>query len=112
VIRHPKILQCDNGGEFKSVLLQLVKEKGALIINGRPRHPQSQGMVEQANGMVKGKLRAWKLETGKSTWASALPRIALQMNTQPHSKLPRSRTPFDIFFGRSPRWGGYVPFAT
>jgi hypothetical protein len=34
------------------------------------------------------------------------------MNTQPHSKLPRGRTPFDIFFGRSPRWVGYVPLST
>lgn len=53
----PKIIQCDNGSELKGVLLILLKKDGIKIINGRPRHPQTQGLVEQANGIMKAKLR-------------------------------------------------------
>lgn len=48
-----KILQCDNGGEFKGALLILLERYGIQIINGRPRHPQSQGLIEKANGIFK-----------------------------------------------------------
>jgi len=49
----PRILQCDNGKEFKGALLILVKEYGIQIVHGHPRHPQSQSLVEQANGVLK-----------------------------------------------------------
>jgi len=62
IVGIPKILQCDNGKEFKGVLLVLLKKYGVKIINGRLRHPQTQGLVEQANGVVKKKLRAWLAE--------------------------------------------------
>lgn len=55
----PKILQCDNGTEFKGILLILLQRYGIKIINGSPRHPQTQGLVEQANGVMKKKLRVW-----------------------------------------------------
>jgi len=54
-----KIIQCDNGKEFKGGLLILLKKYGIKILNGRPRHPQTQGLVEQANGVIKTKLRCW-----------------------------------------------------
>jgi len=53
------MLHCDNGVEFKGVLLILLKKYGIKIINGRPRHLQMQGLVEQANGVMKVKLRCW-----------------------------------------------------
>jgi hypothetical protein len=34
------------------------------IINGRPRHPQSQGLVERANGILQQKLGKWQENTG------------------------------------------------
>ena len=55
----PKIIQCDNGSEFKGVLLILLEKYGIKIINRRPRHLQTQGLVEQANGVMKAKLRCW-----------------------------------------------------
>ena len=42
----PRILHSDNGKEF-------------VIINGRPRHPQSQGLVEKGNDILETKLSAW-----------------------------------------------------
>jgi len=43
-----KILQSDNGKEFTANVIKDLKITwpGLLIINGRPRHPQSQGLVE------------------------------------------------------------------
>ena len=56
----PRILQCDNGSEFKGVLLILLQRYGIKVINGSPRHPQTQGLVEQANGVMKQKLGVWR----------------------------------------------------
>ncbi len=41
----PKILQCDNGGEFRGVVEHLCKSEKVHIIRSRPDHPQSQGKV-------------------------------------------------------------------
>ncbi|CAG8657109.1 7947_t:CDS:2, partial [Diversispora eburnea] len=54
----PTILQSDNGKEF---VAQVIKElielwPSVTIINGWPRHPQSQGLVERANGILEQKL--------------------------------------------------------
>ncbi|CAG8811535.1 26222_t:CDS:1, partial [Gigaspora rosea] len=47
-----------NGREFVS---SIITELGPTIqiINGRPRHPASQGLVEQANGILEIKLGKW-----------------------------------------------------
>ena len=54
----PTILQSDNGKEFcTSVIKELVNLWPSIkIINGRPCHPQSQGLVERANGILQQKL--------------------------------------------------------
>ncbi|KFY66788.1 hypothetical protein V496_01922 [Pseudogymnoascus sp. VKM F-4515 (FW-2607)] len=53
----PKIMQADNGKEFKGALLILLRKYGIQVVNGAPRSPQTQGLVEQANGVVENKLR-------------------------------------------------------
>jgi len=72
-------LQCHNGVEFKCVLLILLKKHGIKIINGRLRHPQTQGLVEQANGVMKVKLHCWLADHEGQGWSDALPDIALVM---------------------------------
>ena len=54
----PKILQSDNGKEFVATVIKELANvwKGLIIINGRPRHPQSQGCVERGNGDLQIKL--------------------------------------------------------
>lgn len=52
----PEIQQCDNGRECKGILLILLQKRGIKVRNGRPRTPQIQGLVEQANGTMKTKL--------------------------------------------------------
>lgn len=83
----PKIIQADNGKEFKGALLILLRKYGIQIVNGAPRSPQTQGLVEQANGVVETKLRAWKMDNGSTEWANGLLEVTLAMNTQIHSTI-------------------------
>jgi hypothetical protein len=55
-------MQCDNRKEFKGALLILLRKYGIQIVNRAPRSPQTQGLVKQANRVVKAKLRAWKMD--------------------------------------------------
>ncbi|KAI5152064.1 hypothetical protein ENBRE01_2541 [Enteropsectra breve] len=50
----PAAIQVDNGKEFANKELKALCERMSVtIIHGRPRHPQSQGMVECVNQTVK-----------------------------------------------------------
>ena len=83
----PKIMQADNGKEFKGALLLLLRKYGIQVVNGAPRSPQTQGLVEQANGVVEAKLRAWKMDHGSKEWKDGLLEVTLAMNTQIHSTI-------------------------
>ena len=51
----PRILHSDNGREFvNEIVLTVVKDwpGEVVIVNGRPRNPKCQGLVEQGNFMV------------------------------------------------------------
>ena len=96
----PELIQMDNGSEFKGVCLMLIKRFGIRVINGRPRRPQTQGLVEQSNGVAKTKLGVYLREMATKKWAAALPAIARAMNRQPHSSLPHGRTPYEVMFSR------------
>jgi transposase InsO family protein len=105
----PIIMQADNGTEFKGILTALLQDHGIHIINGRPRHPQSQGLVEQGNGVAKTKLRAIQEETGWYNWASQITEVQMAMNLQSHSSLPNKMSPYEVMFGRKPRWIDSIP---
>jgi hypothetical protein len=83
----PKIMQANNGKEFKGVLLILLQKYGIRVINGALWSPQTQGLVEQANGVVEAKLQAWKMDNGSTEWADGLLEVTLAMNTQKHSTI-------------------------
>lgn len=66
------ILQSDNVTEFKGVCLELVRKYGIRVINGRPRTPRTQGLVEQSNKTVKDRILVWKRTHGSLRWAESL----------------------------------------
>jgi hypothetical protein len=71
------------------------------IINGRPRHPHSQGLVERANGILQQKLGKWKEQTGRNDWSFGLRFVILAMNNswcRSHKK-----TPYELVYGDKPR---------
>ena len=74
----PKILQSDNGREFVNVIVQKLVEDwpGEItIINGRPRHLQSQGLIEKGNSTVEAMLACKFYSETQAIWTSWLPEI-------------------------------------
>ena len=77
----PKILQSDNGREFVNEIVKeviLAWPGQVTIINGRPRHSQSQGLVEKGNHLIEMQLQSKRSEwkgSGNVPWADWLPRI-------------------------------------
>ena len=69
------------------------------IINGRPRHPQTQGLIEQANGTVQTSLRAMRQDEGPDfDWPSAIPGIQYALNTSYQSSI--KMTPYKAVYGK------------
>lgn len=52
----PKILQCDNGGEFKKYVMKAVQSVGVKIIRSRAYHPQSQRKVERSHRTLRDRI--------------------------------------------------------
>lgn len=46
-----------------------------LIINGRARHPQTQGLVERANAVVQQMLGKWLDVNNTSDWPNGLGKL-------------------------------------
>ncbi|XP_057290864.1 uncharacterized protein LOC130613553 [Hydractinia symbiolongicarpus] len=124
----PKIFHSDNGSEFvnKSVDHLIEAWPGEIqVVRGRPRHPQSQGMIEQAHINVEHKVSVMIAECASETkpWSSWLPQICCRLitivpkcrsncrylffifsidaiNTQQHSAT--GFTPYELVFGQPP----------
>ena len=80
----PKILHSDNGREFvNAIVASLCKEwpGEVTIVNGRPRNPNCQGLVEQGNGTVEKMLGVRLLESDTDTppWSEWLPVIQCKL---------------------------------
>ena len=76
-----KILQCDNGTEFFAEAIQLVADWGIPpIINSSTRHPQTNGVAERNNGMLKDALEDWMQQEKNKAWHIPLSRIVYQIN--------------------------------
>jgi len=74
------------------------------MIRGRAYHPQTQGTIKRANRTFKRRLSALQAQKGQSDWVALLPELALVINTTTTRTLPRNKTPFEVWFGRKPRW--------
>ena len=100
----PKILQSDNGTEFVGAPLKDAMKKHwpeTRLVHSSPRHPQSQGSVERANGDVTNMLRCILREKGeKADWASELGRVQWTKNTVVHRTIGTS--PYRAVFGQDP----------
>lgn len=97
----PIILQCDNGREFTGIMNKLGDLWPNLkIIHGRPRHPQSQGLVERGNAILKKKIARWMGTHQRTDWTSALGRIVYTMNCEVCRTTKVS--PYELVFAVSP----------
>ncbi|KAL1488341.1 hypothetical protein ABEB36_014818 [Hypothenemus hampei] len=101
----PHVLQSDNGREFTA---SIIKELASLwpdliLVNGRPRHPQSQGSVERANCSVKNSLIAWMRDQRTSSWSTGLYFVQWGINTVYHEAI--GILPYKAMFGQHPKLG-------
>jgi transposase InsO family protein len=73
----PLILHSDNGKEFvANIIHELLKLwTGINVVNGRPRHPQSQGCVERGNKILQERLSKWMASSESVNWSIGLPLV-------------------------------------
>jgi len=80
----PRLLQTDNGREFKNNLFKRVCELASVqTIFTTAFHPQANGMIERTNRVVKNAL-ATLLEASPLEWDELLPYVRLAMNSAVH----------------------------
>ena len=68
------------------------------IVHGKPRHPQSQGSVERANGDVKVMLQLWMSDNNTTHWVLGLRFVQITKSNSYHSTIECS--PYFATFGR------------
>ena len=101
----PCILQSDNGSEFTAQVIQELRimYPQLKMVHGKPRHPQSQGSVERANGDIKDMLAAWLSDNNTQDWSLGLRFVANQKNAAYHAGI--KSTPYAALFGSEPKVG-------
>ncbi|KAK6178643.1 hypothetical protein SNE40_011172 [Patella caerulea] len=80
----PSILQSDNGSEFTAEVISELKLvwPRLVMVHGKPRHPQSQGSVERANGDIKDMLVAWMGDNNTNDWSVGIKFVQFQKNSR------------------------------
>ncbi|CAB4395070.1 unnamed protein product [Rhizophagus irregularis] len=78
----PIILQSDNGKEFTAQIIKNLVDlwPGLKLVNGRPRHPQSQGLIERANSILEKKIGMWMEQNNSINWTLCLNYVIFTMN--------------------------------
>ena len=76
-------------------MLHILKRHG---ITSNPRHPQSQGLVEEGNSVMERKLRALMAERETRECSLFLLEISPAMNSEIHRSL--RLTPYEIVFNQ------------
>lgn len=76
---------------------------GHVLVDGRPRHPESQGSVKKNNGTLKNSLISWMRNNKTSNWTARLPFTQWGMNTT-FSKATKV-VPYEALFGMGHRIG-------
>ena len=104
IIGAPAILQTDNGREFvNKIVHKMLKDFNIKMVNGAPRHSQSQGSVERGNKDIEDLIFTWQKTSNSSKWAEALDQIQFMKNTRFHRGI--GMTPYNFFLGMKPRIG-------
>jgi hypothetical protein len=79
---YPKIIQADNGSEFKAETSAWMKENNIVYIKTLSYSPESNGLVEGKNKIVRKILREIMIRRNSRNWTNNLQICAELMNTQ------------------------------
>src|SRR4051812_40893757 len=98
----PHNIITDNGTNFTMVEFQnFCQELGIKINYALVAHPQSNGQVEKANGLVCGGIKKWllaPLEQAAGNWVEELPAVLWSLRTTPNTLT--QYTPFSWYMGQ------------
>ena len=103
IFGNPRIIQHDQGSEFRGEVSTLLKQRGITDISSATYHPQSQGKVERLHRTLKSKI-LFDLLVNKQkgiNWVKELPSYTKLLIEDPKEVLGW-KSPFEIFFGRKP----------
>ena len=99
----PNTLQCDNGAEFIGSELKILLQESfpqVKVVHSRPRHPQTNGLIERGNQTLEARIAAYKLEYGNDwSWSQHLEKIVYEINTS-YCRVLKA-TPFKLMFNKS-----------
>jgi len=97
----PKVLQADNGVEFKKAVWKRCEKLAVKIVRGSPYHPQSQGKVERSHRALRKKISFDMSHLNKNAvnWAIQLKEYQKLQNEESMEALGR-QSPFQVFYGR------------
>lgn len=93
----PKMIQHDDGTEFKGDVTKLLKEFNVKDITNAPYSPQTNGFVENKNKQIKNYIVTYMTSRKTETYYDVLNRIAFNINNTKHSVT--KMTPFQIHRG-------------
>ena len=102
VLGPPQVIQSDNGREFRNEdwasVCQIIKAKTQFTI---AYHPQSNGMVERTNRIVKDSL-ACSCEADPNRWDESVPYVQFALNTAIHRSIMNQ--PLHLLTGSLPNY--------
>ena len=80
-----RVIQCDQGPEFKGAVKKLCRRLKIKIICSRPYHPQSQGKVERSHRSLRAKMEYDILKMGKKgvNWRNNIQEYQHILNNDP-----------------------------
>jgi transposase InsO family protein len=79
---YPRIIQADNGSENKAETSQWMKDNNITYIKTLSYSPESNGLVEGRNKLVRNILREIMIRTNSRNWTRHLQTTANLLNTQ------------------------------
>ena len=93
----PKMIQHDDGTEFKGLVTKLLKDFKVKDITNAPYSPQTNGFVENKNKQIKNYIVTYMTTRKTEKYYDVLDRIAFNINNTKHSVT--KMTPFQIHRG-------------
>ena len=84
---HPKLVQCDNGTEFKGAVGRMLQKRGIKVQKSRPYNPQAQGKCERSHREVRRKIHVLRTRKHGFNWARDLHHVQSALNNIPKEVL-------------------------
>ncbi|CAF4939301.1 unnamed protein product [Rotaria sp. Silwood1] len=101
--RNKAVITRDQSEKIINILQnKLSTEKSGMhIVHERPRHPQSQGLIERANAILTDALGKWMDNHATTHWSEGLQPVIFSINTR--TTYVTKKTPYQLVFGQDSR---------